>query len=132
MGTSMSGGGGRQLVTVHGEAEGDRLAAARDALDAALTDGTVGAPDAGGMLEVEVRATSHEDALARVRDAIAAAGVDDHFTFPATTGTEYRPPGERAGSIHPEVPEPPHLERGGAREDEPGPEDPPGELRRQL
>lgn len=132
MGTSTSGGGGRQLVTVLAEGAGERLAAARDALDAALTDGSVGHPDAGGMLEVEIRAASHEEALARVRDAIAAAGVDDHFTFPATTGTEYRPPGDRAGAIHPEVPEPPHLERGGAREGEPAPEDPPGQLRREL
>ena len=123
----------RQLVTLYAQATGDRVEAARAALAGALDGGTVGAPDEGGMVEVELSAASHEEALARIRDAIAAAGVDDQFIFPATTGTEFRPPSRRAPEDEPAAgPEPPHLERGGAREEQPAPQDPPGELHRQL
>jgi hypothetical protein len=123
----------RQLVTLYTVTAGDRGEAARAALARGLDGGTVGAPDEGGMIEVELSAPSHEEALARVRDAIAAAGVDDQFIFPATTGTEFRPPWRRVPEDEPAAgPEPPHLERGGAREEQPTPQDPPGELHRQL
>lgn len=123
----------RQLVTLHAESGGERLEQQRQALAQALDGGTVGAPDEAGMLEVEVTAESHEEALVLVRDAIAAAGADDHFTFPQTTGTGYRPPWRRPpeGESAP-AGDPPHLERGGAREDEPAPQDPPGRLQREL
>lgn len=123
----------RQLVTLHAESEGERLQEALEALGRALPGGTVGAPDDTGLLEIELTAGSHEEALGQVRDAMAAAGVDDHFTFPSTTGTEYRPPWRRAPQDQPAgEPEPPHLERGGARESRPDPQDPPGSLQREL
>jgi len=85
----------RQMVTLYTERSGESLATARSALDAALPTGRVGQPDDSGMLDVEVVAGSREEALAAVRDAIASAGVDDHFTFPETTGTHYRLESER-------------------------------------
>jgi hypothetical protein len=77
---------------------------------AQVLDADVGAPDEGGMLELEVSAPSRETAPERVRDAIAAAGLEERFTFPAQTGTDFDPLGRRAA--------PPH-------EDEPAPYDPP-------
>jgi hypothetical protein len=57
---------------------------------------TVGEPDEGGLVELSVEADSRDGALATVRDAIAAAGVEERVTFPRTTGTFFRPKGERA------------------------------------
>ena len=124
----------RQLVTLHAKVDGHHLDAARQALAQELRPGgTVGAPDEGGMLEVELSAESREQALAAVRDAIAAAGVEEQFTFPTTTGTGYPQPWRRVPADEPAPgPEPPHLERGGAREDQPAPQDEPGELQREL
>gem|GEM_PF-6675125 len=121
-------------MTLYTDTSGPRLEEARQALARQLGGGTVGAPDAGGMLEVELSAASHAEALTRVREAITAAGVDDHFTFPQATGTGYRPPGERLPppDERPPGPDPPHLERGGARENQPAPQDPPGPLQQQL
>jgi hypothetical protein len=87
----------------------------------------VGAPDEGGLFDLRVEAGSREDALRRVADALAALGVEQHFTFPSTTGTDYRPPGRR-GVPHDEEPdedEPPHLQRGSPHEDVPAPYDEP-------
>ena len=47
----------------------------------------VGAPDEGGLFDLRVEADSREQALERVADALAALGVEQHFTFPSTTGT---------------------------------------------
>jgi hypothetical protein len=55
----------------------------------------VGAPDEGGLFDLRVEADSREEALQRVADALAALGVEQHFTFPSTTGTHYQPPGHR-------------------------------------
>lgn len=128
-------------------------------------EATVGAPDEGGMLELELTADSHEEGLARVRDALAALGADDHFTFPASTGTGFHPPEDRSdpppdddeefvdetrrpswledraepsrpapadddlgqgmNDLPGPDPEPPHLERGSPREDDPAPSEPP-------
>ena len=87
----------------------------------------VGAPDEGGMFDLRVEADSREAALERVVDALAAAGVDQHFTFPSTTGTDYRPPGRRGvpADERPPEDEPPHLQMGSPHEDEPAPYDPP-------
>lgn len=88
-------------------------------------DGTVGAPDANGMLDVEVDAASRAEALGRVRDAIAAAGADDHLTFPETTGTDFVPQGRRAAAPdeQPDPDEPPHLHGGSPHENRPEPYD---------
>jgi hypothetical protein len=87
----------------------------------------VGAPDEGGLFDLRVEADSREQALQRVADALAALGVDQHFTFPSTTGTDYRPPGHR-GAPHEEQPdedEPPHLQGGSPHENIPDPYDEP-------
>jgi len=116
----------RQFVTLYAIAHGERLDQGRSGLATAV-DGIVGAPDDSGMLEVIVDAGSHEEALARVRDAIAAAGLEERFTFPAETGTQYEAPGRRSPVDDlPTEAEPPHLERGSPRPNEPGPYDPPG------
>jgi hypothetical protein len=84
----------RQLVTLYAL---DRARAEQvlPELGRALDDGTVGTLDATGMVEVEVAVPSREQAIERVRDAIAATGAEERFTFPATTGTEHVPPGDR-------------------------------------
>ena len=64
----------------------------------------VGAPDEGGLFDLRVEADSRDEALQRVADVIAALGVDQHFTFPSTTGTDYRPPGDRGAPVDKEVP----------------------------
>jgi hypothetical protein len=87
----------------------------------------VGAPDEGGMFDLRLEADSREAALQRVADEVAAAGLDQHFTFPANTGTDFRPPGHR-GVPHDERPpddEPPHLQMSSPHENEPAPYDPP-------
>jgi hypothetical protein len=88
----------------------------------------VGAPDEGGLFDLRVEADSRERALQRVADALAALGVDQHFTFPSTTGTGYHPPGER-GTPADERPddddEPPHLQGGSPHDNEPAPYDEP-------
>ena len=87
----------------------------------------VGAPDEGGLFDVRVEADSRELAIERVVDALAALGVDQHFTFPSTTGTDYRPPGHRGvpADERPDDDEPPHLQGGSPHENEPAPYDPP-------
>jgi hypothetical protein len=89
----------------------------------------VGAPGEGGLFDLRVEADSREAALERVVDALAELGVDQHFTFPSTTGTDYHPPGRRGAPADERPPEdePPHLERGSPRESEPAPYDPPSE-----
>jgi hypothetical protein len=82
----------------------------------------VGAPDEGGLFDLRVEAESREDALQRVADALAALGVEQHFTFPSTTGTDYRPPGHRGVPRDQRPPydddeEPPHLQQGSPHED---------------
>jgi hypothetical protein len=76
----------------------------------------VGAPDVGGLFDLRLEAESREQALQRVADALAALGVEQHFTFPSTTGTDYRPPGRRGVPADERPPgddeEPPHLQRG--------------------
>jgi hypothetical protein len=87
----------------------------------------VGAPDDGGLFDLRLEADSREQALQRVADALAALGVEQHFTFPSTTGTDYRPPGHR-GVPHDEQPdedEPPHLQGGSPHENVPDPYDEP-------
>ena len=88
----------------------------------------VGAPDEGGLFDVRVEAESRELAIERVVDALAALGVEQHFTFPSTTGTDYLPPGRRGVPVD-ERPdddeEPPHLQGGSPHENEPAPYDPP-------
>jgi hypothetical protein len=76
----------------------------------------VGAPDEGGLFDLRVDADSREEALQRVVDVLAALGVEEHFTFPSTTGTNYRPPGQRGTPVDERPPE-----------DEPAPYDPPPE-----
>jgi len=87
----------------------------------------VGAPDEGGLFDLRVEADSREDALERVADALAALGVEQHFTFPSTTGTDYRPPGHRGVPVdeRPSEDEPPHLQGGSPHDNEPDPYDPP-------
>src|SRR5215211_5930807 len=72
----------------------------------------VGAPDESGLFDLRVEAGSREQALERVTDALAALGVEQHFTFPSTTGTGYRPPGHRGVPVdeRPSEDEPPHLQ----------------------
>ena len=81
----------------------------------------VGAPDEGGLFDVRVEAESRELAIERVADALAALGVEQHFTFPSTTGTRYRPPGHRGVAVdeRPDDEEPPHLQGGSPHENEP-------------
>lgn len=89
----------------------------------------VGAPDEGGLFDLRVEADSREQALQRVADALAALGVEQHFTFPATTGTDYHPPGHRGVPADERPPgddeEPPHLQGGSPHDDVPAPYDPP-------
>ena len=93
----------------------------------------VGAPDEGGLFDLRVEADSREEALQRVADVLAELGVDQHFTFPSTTGTHYAPPGRRGAPVD-ERPdedeplpddEPPHLQGGSPHDNEPAPYDPP-------
>ena len=88
----------------------------------------VGAPGEGGLFDLRVEADSREAALQRVADVIAEMGVDQHFTFPPTTGTEYHPPGHRGVPVdeRPSEDEPPHLQGGSPHDNEPAPYDPPG------
>ncbi len=85
-------------------------------------------PDEGGVFDVRFEADTREDALQRVADVLAELGVEQHFTFPSTTGTRYRPPGHRGAPVdeQPDDDEPPHLEGGSPHENEPAPYDPPG------
>jgi hypothetical protein len=87
----------------------------------------VGAPDEG-VFDLRVEADSREEALQRVADALAELGVEQHFTFPSTTGTDYHAPGHR-GVASDERPddddEPPHLQGGSPHENEPAPYDEP-------
>jgi hypothetical protein len=78
----------------------------------------VGAPDEGGLFDLRVEADTREQALERVADALAALGVEQHFTFPSTTGTDYRPPGHRGVPVdeRPSEDEPPHLQQGSPHE----------------
>jgi hypothetical protein len=87
----------------------------------------VGAPDEGGLFDLRVEADSREQALERVADALAALGVEQHFTFPSTTGTGYRPPGHRGVPVdeRPSEDEPPHLQGGSPHDNEPDPYEPP-------
>ena len=97
------------------------------AMLASTLEAEVGAPDEGGLFDLRVQAGSREEALQRVADALAALGVEQHFTFPSTTGTDYRPPGRR-GVPHDEQPdddEPPHLQGGSPHDNEPAPYDEP-------
>ena len=81
----------------------------------------VGAPDEGGLFDLRV------DALQRVIDVLAEMGVEQHFTFPSTTGTDYLPPGHRGVPVdeRPSEDEPPHLQGGSPHDNEPAPYDPP-------
>jgi hypothetical protein len=87
----------------------------------------VGVPDEGGMFDVRLEADSREAALQRVADVLAEMGVEQHFTFPSTTGTDYQPPGRRGvpSDERPPEDEPPHLQMGSPHENEPAPYDPP-------
>jgi hypothetical protein len=88
----------------------------------------VGAPDEGGLFDLRIEADSREEALQRVADALAALGVDQHFTFPSTTGTDYRPPGRRgvpADENPDDADEPPHLQLGSPQENVSAPYDEP-------
>jgi hypothetical protein len=86
----------------------------------------VGAPDQG-LFDLRVEAGSREEALQRVADALAALGVEQHFTFPSTTGTGYHPPGHRGAPVdeRPDDDEPPHLQGGSPHDNEPAPYDEP-------
>jgi hypothetical protein len=86
----------------------------------------VGAPDQG-LFDLRVEANSREEALQRVADALAALGVEQHFTFPSTTGTGYHPPGHRGAPVdeRPDDDEPPHLQGGSPHDNEPAPYDEP-------
>jgi hypothetical protein len=87
----------------------------------------VGAPDQG-LFDLRVEAGSREEALQRVADVLAEMGVEQHFTFPRTTGTDYHPPGHRGvpSDERPPEDEPPHLQGGSPHDNEPAPYDPPG------
>ena len=92
----------------------------------------VGAPDQG-LFDLRVEAGSREEALQRVVDVLAEMGVEQHFTFPSTTGTDYLPPGHRGVPADerpddddpPDEDEPPHLQGGSPHDNEPAPYDPP-------
>jgi nucleoside-diphosphate-sugar epimerase len=86
----------------------------------------VGAPDQG-LFDLRVEANSREEALQRVADALAALGVEQHVTFPSTTGTGYHPPGHRGAPVdeRPDDDEPPHLQGGSPHDNEPAPYDEP-------
>jgi hypothetical protein len=81
----------------------------------------VGAPEEGGLFDLRLEAGSRAEALQRVADALAALGVDQHFTFPSTTGTDYHPPGHRGVPVDERPPgddeEPPHLQHGSPHDD---------------
>jgi hypothetical protein len=87
----------------------------------------VGAPDQG-LFDLRIEAGSREEALQRVADVLAEMGVEQHFTFPRTTGTDYHPPGHRGvpSDERPPEDEPPHLQGGSPHDNEPAPYDPPG------
>jgi hypothetical protein len=87
----------------------------------------VGAPDEGALFDLRVEAGSREEALQRVVDVLAEMGVEQHFTFPSTTGTDYRPPGHRGvpSDERPDEEEPPHLQGGSPHDNEPAPYDEP-------
>ena len=87
----------------------------------------VGAPDEGGLFDLRVEADTREEALQRVADVLAELGVEQHFTFPSTTGTGYLPPGRRGvpADERPDDDEPPHLQGGSPHEDVPAPYDEP-------
>jgi hypothetical protein len=88
----------------------------------------VGAPGEGGLFDLRVEAGSREEALQRVADVLAELGVEEHFTFPSTTGTGYHPLGHRgvpADERPDDDDEPPHLQLGSPHEDEPDPYEPP-------
>jgi hypothetical protein len=90
-------------------------------------EAVVGAPEQG-LFDLQVEADSREEALKRVADVLAELGVDQHFTFPSTTGTDYHPPGQRAPAPDEEpddADEPPHLQGGSPHENEPAPYDEP-------
>jgi hypothetical protein len=113
------------LVTLY-ELDGERADSARAGLAKAIGAG-VGAPHQG-VFDVEVEAETREEALAPVRDGIAAIGADQHFTFPAETGTDFHPVGQRAPDPDEEpddADEPPHLQGGSPHDDEPAPYDEP-------
>jgi hypothetical protein len=86
----------------------------------------VGAPDQG-LFDLRVDAGTREEALQRVVDVLAEMGVEQHFTFPSTTGTDYRPPGRRGAPVdeRPSEDEPPHLQGGSPHDNEPAPYDEP-------
>jgi len=86
----------------------------------------VGAPDEG-LFDVRFEADSREEALQRIADVLAEMGVEEHFTFPSTTGTRYEPPGHRGVPVdeRPDEDEPTHLQGGSPHENEPAPYDPP-------
>lgn len=86
----------------------------------------VGAPDEG-LFDLRFEADSREAALQRVADVLAEMGVEQHFTFPSTTGTDYRPLGHRGvpAEERPDEDEPPHLQGGSPHDNEPAPYDPP-------
>ena len=86
----------------------------------------VGAPDQG-LFDLGSTPGSREEALQRVVDVLAEMGVDHHFTFPSTTGTDYLPPGERGvpADERPDEDEPPHLQGGSPHDNEPAPYDTP-------
>jgi hypothetical protein len=89
--------------------------------------GEVGAPE-HGLFDVRVEADTREHALQRVADVLAEMGVEDHFTFPSTTGTRWQPPGHRAPPPDEEpddADEPPHLQGGSPHDNEPAPYDEP-------
>jgi hypothetical protein len=86
----------------------------------------VGAPDEG-LFDLRVEADSREEALQRVVDVLAEMGVEQHFTFPSTTGTDYRPLGHRGVPVDerpdddpPAEDEPPHLQGGSPHDNEAG------------
>jgi len=86
----------------------------------------VGAPDEG-LFDLRFEAASRDEALQRVVDVLAEMGVEQHFTFPSTTGTDYHPPGERGvpSDERPDEDEPPHLQGGSPHDNEPAPYDEP-------
>ena len=77
---------------------------------------------------MRVDADTREEALQRVADVLAEMGVEDHFTFPSTTGTRWQPPGHRAPPPDEEpddADEPPHLQGGSPHDNQPAPYDEP-------